>query len=320
MNAKRGSWTKILSAVSDWMKLLTVICLLAESVILAAMQLAPTDDPMRGYYPLAMLLFLVVIVIGVFWDRYLQSRSRTDPPPPPPAAVPVDEGAKALVKDDEVESRLEKIRTSIRSAVALQIPILRNEIVYELDSLVVDARTWSHGELNTSVRRYRKVLLELYERAGDSIFSTTVPDYMVAWQEELMEGMILAGERSKANSITRVFVFNQWKDIDERSIAILTRFKRSSRIRTLVYIDQEDERFDFPVDVSKDFVVIDRGDAIGVTMSFGPESMRAQWYFGDEERKPIFARICDGLTRGSRDVDEILERWEKDSDRRRGQD
>jgi hypothetical protein len=59
----------ILGAVSDWLKLLALIVLVAEAVILIAMQITPSDSPIYPWYPVFMLLFLVVIVVGVFVDR-----------------------------------------------------------------------------------------------------------------------------------------------------------------------------------------------------------------------------------------------------------
>jgi hypothetical protein len=59
----------ILGAVSDWLKLLALIVLVAEAVILIAMRITPSDNPIYPWYPVFMLLFLVVIVVGVFVDR-----------------------------------------------------------------------------------------------------------------------------------------------------------------------------------------------------------------------------------------------------------
>jgi hypothetical protein len=62
----------ILAAVSDWLKLLALIVLVAEAVILIAMRITPSSNPLTSWYPVFMLLFLIVVVVGVFWDRYTQ--------------------------------------------------------------------------------------------------------------------------------------------------------------------------------------------------------------------------------------------------------
>ena len=66
--------TKILAAVSDWLKLLTLIVLVAEFLMLAAMKMTPENNPIHSWYPIFMLAFLAVIVVGVFFERYLKAK------------------------------------------------------------------------------------------------------------------------------------------------------------------------------------------------------------------------------------------------------
>ena len=65
----------LLAAISDFLKLLGLVVLVAEAVILAAMGLTPTAHPISAWYPIFMLGFLLVIVVGVFVDRYLGQKS-----------------------------------------------------------------------------------------------------------------------------------------------------------------------------------------------------------------------------------------------------
>lgn len=74
----KDSRLNILSAVSDWLKLLALTVLVAESIIIVAMQITPQSNPIAPWYPLFMLLFLVVVVIGVFVDRYLGRKTPQD--------------------------------------------------------------------------------------------------------------------------------------------------------------------------------------------------------------------------------------------------
>lgn len=73
--ADKESRSGILSAVSDWIKLLALIVLVGEAVILAAIGLTPATHPLATWYPVFMLLFLLVVVAGVVFDRYLSHRS-----------------------------------------------------------------------------------------------------------------------------------------------------------------------------------------------------------------------------------------------------
>lgn len=69
----KNSRNSIISEISDWLKLLALVVLVAEAAIIAAMKLTPTDKAIHGWYPVFMLAFLVVIVVGLFFDRYQQS-------------------------------------------------------------------------------------------------------------------------------------------------------------------------------------------------------------------------------------------------------
>jgi len=64
----------VIAAVSDWLKLLALVVLVTEGVIIIAMRMTPESNPLARWYPLFMLLFLVVVVVGVFVDRYLQTK------------------------------------------------------------------------------------------------------------------------------------------------------------------------------------------------------------------------------------------------------
>jgi hypothetical protein len=71
----------ILSAVSDWLKLLALIVLVSESLLVLAYQYTKENDPMRPYLLPLMIGLFGVIAIGVFFDRWLSSRpaSQTRP-------------------------------------------------------------------------------------------------------------------------------------------------------------------------------------------------------------------------------------------------
>lgn len=68
----------ILAAVSNWMRLLALVVLVAEAAILAAMKLTPATSPIHQWYVVFMLAFLFVVVVGVFADRFLQHRAGKD--------------------------------------------------------------------------------------------------------------------------------------------------------------------------------------------------------------------------------------------------
>lgn len=72
----------VLRSVSTWLQLLALIVLAAEAVLLFALSKAPESDPLRPWYVPLMLSFLGLVVIGLFFDRYLQQRYKALQPEP----------------------------------------------------------------------------------------------------------------------------------------------------------------------------------------------------------------------------------------------
>lgn len=62
-------WSKILPAISTWLILLGLIVLVAATFIIIAMLITPKDDRNFAIYPYALLGLLLIIIIGVFFDR-----------------------------------------------------------------------------------------------------------------------------------------------------------------------------------------------------------------------------------------------------------
>lgn len=101
--SKGESRFAILSAVSDWLKLLALTVIVAESIILVAMQVTPQSNPIAPYYPIFMLLFLIVIVIGVFMDRYSARKT-------PEGQLTVKSGdLKATINTNELSTTEEEL-------------------------------------------------------------------------------------------------------------------------------------------------------------------------------------------------------------------
>ncbi len=69
--------SSILAEISNWLKLLGLVVLVAEGIIILAMNMTPTDHPISSWYPIFMLLFLIIIVVGVFMDRFHQRNMET---------------------------------------------------------------------------------------------------------------------------------------------------------------------------------------------------------------------------------------------------
>jgi hypothetical protein len=66
----------VLNAVSDWLKLLALVVLVAEVIIIIAMNLTPPAHPLFDWYPVLMIIFAVVVVVGIFVDRISERTSQ----------------------------------------------------------------------------------------------------------------------------------------------------------------------------------------------------------------------------------------------------
>lgn len=301
----------LIEAVSDWLKLLALIVLVAEATLLLAMNMTKEESLIYDFYPVMMLLFLGVVVGGFFYDRYLQSKEAKGPHFRVDDTPSLDEGSLS----EELDNRFNGIRKRVQEATERDIPVINKEIAHELNELAIHAKDWRQGQVQTPASRYNTVLLDLYKSARSSIVSTTIKEYLQGWTEDLMEQMVRASEASEASQVVRIFIFGDWSEIDEQAIRIIERFEDADGITAKVYIDSADNSFTFPTDYSRDFVVFDDGEAIGVTQSYGPGNLSARWYFKDSERKEKFTAICRNLLRGSKDAAEILDWWSRERQR-----
>ncbi len=102
MNEPRAG---ILAAIRDWRTLLGLIVLVAESVMLAAMAITPESNPLFPLYPVFMLLFLLVPVVGIFWVRYMKSKSSQTIIPGP---ILEEEGGEPVTVDTSGKSITEE--------------------------------------------------------------------------------------------------------------------------------------------------------------------------------------------------------------------
>ncbi len=74
-NSSPESKASIISAVSDWLKLLALIIVVADGLLAVAYYSTKDSDPFRKYYFPLMIGLFALIVVGVFLDRLLSSRA-----------------------------------------------------------------------------------------------------------------------------------------------------------------------------------------------------------------------------------------------------
>ncbi|WP_435577693.1 hypothetical protein [Gilvibacter sp.] len=71
-NEKRSS---IIGSISNWIKLMALIVLVAEVIILLAMSQTPVDSKLYVIYPIMMFLLLLIVIGAVIFDRTQDRRS-----------------------------------------------------------------------------------------------------------------------------------------------------------------------------------------------------------------------------------------------------
>ncbi len=65
----------ILNALSNWIKLLGLVVLVAEVIILLAMTQTPVDSKLYVVYPIMMFVLLLVVIIAIIYDRSGERKS-----------------------------------------------------------------------------------------------------------------------------------------------------------------------------------------------------------------------------------------------------
>jgi hypothetical protein len=241
----------------------------------------------------ASFCFVVALISAVAVVRVVEkNQKQIVAPPPVPAGPPLTIGHPGF---DDV---LKAINTGLREALSIDNDIFRQAMLDECHSFQAKVGVWSDGQFQAHDAQYNEILLQLYAHARESVFSTTIPNYLPTWTTPLGRQITEAHAKSRA-LVTRVFVFNSRNEVTAQAIEEMEKQDRLGNIKVRLYFDEEDKTFNFPPDVSRDFTVIDKGEAIGITVSFGEGSTAAVWYIKDQNKRQRFLHICEALERGS---------------------
>jgi hypothetical protein len=80
--------------------------------------------------------------------------------------------------------------------------------------------------------------------------------------------------------------------------------ERTPHVSVKVFIDEE-EVYDFPPDLSRDFTLIDDGRVIGITTTYGLDKLEAAWHFNDRTKARVLREIRDQLIKSSRSLTDL---------------
>jgi hypothetical protein len=215
-------------------------------------------------------------------------RQRQPPPPQPPDSDGFATLAQAGMPGPNLASTISNVAENVAAALRIGSSLLNDTITTGFAELLAISSDWRKGELSARGAEYNALLIRLYERARSSVFATSIPDYHLIWVSALGEELMRAHTRSTAK-VTRVFVFDKRPDVSGDVVALM-RKQAESGINVLVFFDDENA-YQFSPLVSRDFTVIDAGEAIGVTAQIDRETPEARWFLNSREHKPKFTEI-----------------------------
>jgi predicted nucleotide-binding protein len=184
-----------------------------------------------------------------------------------------------------LSDRLRGIINNTRRAMLVDHAAFRNEVEFRLDRWRADTSAWSHGTFIVG-KNYKTFLKSVYAQARHSVFSTSVPEYRDVWISSFGRELLNVHKNNTAAKVVRVFVYNCRSDVVDEDYLIFAE-QEAAGVEILLYFDQEDDLFLFPLDLGRDWAVVDDGRVIGVTRKIG-EALEAKWYFDDEDQSGQF--------------------------------
>lgn len=214
------------------------------------------------------------------------------------------------VNDAQLTNVLASVVRSLRGADPYKHAVFRRAVYDDCARFRGQAARWARGELLAQRRQYNYLLLQLYERAEESVFSTSIPAYMSAWNQKFGDLVLATHKKSPAN-VERVFVYSDRNEVTHEAVAKFKRQAKRGGVDVRLYFEDEDQSYDFPSDLYKDFTIIDNGAAIGVTMSFGGQGLSAEWYFDNDEMKGRYLSARKELLRLSEKLPDFLDWWQE---------
>lgn len=285
---------KVLEEVVDGLKKQPVLLLVFGLCFIGFLLTIKEADPLLRYMMVAGLFVLASLVV-VRFTQAAESR-------PPPVLPSEDRGLLPV---------LSSIADNFREAQIVIPTQFFKEIEFELDGFLQKSKEWREGELSPPTERYDNVLMEAYRSAEHSIFSTTIKDYLDTWESPLGEELLRIHAAGKA-SVVRVFIVDKESDINSRLIQTIRKHMDTPRVEVRVLLVSKYPNLPFPMELSRDFTLIDDGKALGITRSYGLSNLTARWHF---QRDPMNVRIRqilefkDSLIKKSTTAKQFIEQY-----------
>lgn len=291
--------SQILSSVSDWLKLLALIVLVTESAFILLILNGELSESLKIVSYVVMILLLASVIYGIFYDRKSSRDSNTLEYENTYIKVNLKPG---FFKDVEHFSK------GIESALNIEAPeIFESFIKSQIERLNQDVSKWSNGELEIGTDRSLGITRSLYIAAKENVFSTSLKDFNIQWQQQEGEIMLEANKKNEASETIRVFIFPKLEGIDEIDIHAIQKNKEYG-INTLILIADKTKNGDFfENNELLDFTIIDNLKIIGQTISFGKNNDRSIWYFNRKDKQDFYKNLKVKIIKNSYEYDHFIE-------------
>jgi hypothetical protein len=202
----------------------------------------------------------------------------------------------AIEKLLEVEDKINSIKHSLFQTV------INKELIEFLNKV----SRWRAKKANLeSSDKYSDYLLKVYASARKNIFATCTKTCMDNFLSGRLEDDFLKIHEESSCPITRVFVFENRKDIQKEYIDRIKMHHGIEGLTVHVYINSEDSDFAFPPDITRDFTVIDKGLIISIADHSAPRTT-AQLTFNSDDDSRRFKGFKEKLIAGSLKKDDPL--------------
>jgi hypothetical protein len=198
-------------------------------------------------------------------------------PSPNPIPLPPPPISTSSTGNSEFDTAIERLRPNFAIAAKIDYAPFQRIILDELAVFQDNVEHWAQGQFEDKIK-YDEALCHLYAHAQSSVFCTSIPDYIDTWTTAVGAKILQSHKHSRA-SVTRVFVFASPTDVTERAKEIMSKQDSEDKISVRVYYEQAGGP------EVEDFMIIDDGDAIGHTLDFGGNQLRARWYFKNASMK-----------------------------------
>ena len=199
-----------------------------------------------------------------------------------------------------LESTLYSIVQNYRQAFRVDHDVFQSHLKRWAKGTKDESEAWGQGLLRIRIH-YGQFLADIYKRAEQSVFSTTVPTYnSEVWKGALksfnLGRVLLKAQQAnvKARS-TRIFIYADEQAITDDDIRIM-KMHQEYRIEVYVYVDSVYPGFEYPPDnVESDWTMIDDGKAIGITKTIDSRRNEAYWYFNNQGKAKEYKELRDSL-------------------------